>query len=179
MKYKLQRVKIRGTSTYTSIECALSPDEKRCSRLQKYAVKALQTSGLANHGWTFGWCNRENTRGLCRPITRTILLSYYHTLDFDKAKNTIRHELAHAFVDEHFGIHLPEHGVTWQACAIQFGVSRMSTPFLRELPYELWSETFFDKPIGGFKSLSAVACSTPKSDVNTERDPLFALGLRY
>lgn len=154
-------MKPKDTRIPAYIDDHLVGDEILKMRIQRSAVKALHRLGLTDKGWTFAWCMNKGIYGRCRPITRTVFISSSDKLVLPRALNTLRHELAHAYIDEHYGLNLPIHGPLWQACAIHFGVTRQSHKTLRKLPESLWNDSLFNRL--GNLSRNEILTSTQKT----------------
>ena len=72
-------------------------------------------------GYKFEWMNRKRTLGLCNYRQKQILLSedYVYNNNVELIKDTILHELAHAFDWEVYK--KAGHGRTWKHICVQIG----------------------------------------------------------
>jgi predicted SprT family Zn-dependent metalloprotease len=86
------------------------------------AARMLAEELIAHHlpaqGWAFAWNRRRRSLGLCRYREKRIELSLHFVLANDEGqiRETVLHEIAHAFAGEKAG-----HGPTWKAACLRLG----------------------------------------------------------
>jgi predicted SprT family Zn-dependent metalloprotease len=74
-------------------------------------------------GYSFAWMNRKRTLGLCNYSKKQILLSedYVFNNNVELVKDTILHELAHAFSYHIYGSRGHGHNQYWRSVCVQIG----------------------------------------------------------
>jgi len=83
-------------------------------------ANALIQKHLAGSPWKFKWNERVTAWGMCDESDWSISVSkrtFNALIDKEDAKETVRHEVAHAIVGCHHG-----HDAVWKAKAFQLGV---------------------------------------------------------
>lgn len=86
--------------------------------IEKFAHETLKQYGLTEKGWKVEWMKKKSALGTCNYVNKTILLSatVLPINDFDVARNTVLHEVAHALAGPGSG-----HGNRWKTEAIRVG----------------------------------------------------------
>lgn len=86
--------------------------------VKQLAIKLMRWHNLIINGWTFTFDNAKTRVGYCRYKKKTISLSknYLPLLNEEEVKDTLLHEIAHAFTGRKNG-----HNHVWRKKAIEIG----------------------------------------------------------
>lgn len=89
----------------------------RLNEAKDLAITLMKEHGILQQGWKFEFDNAKRRFGCCKYRLKMITLSVYLTEinNFDRVKNTILHEIAHALCPKQGHNHM------WKKKAIEIG----------------------------------------------------------
>lgn len=89
----------------------------RLNEARDLAIQLMKEHGISEQGWRFDFDNAKRRFGYCKYSSKTITLSIHLTEinTFERVKNTILHEIAHALCPKNGHNHI------WKSKAIEIG----------------------------------------------------------